>query len=70
MQGLLCLHFVIREHPILQISDDKIPPSQRGIKAKDLLGQSLDTQAGNVLDGDLSSELKLCGCPRLVSESA
>jgi len=68
VQELLCLHFVVGEGPILQISNDRIPPTRRGIKAKDLSDQSLDDRIGDVLDENLPSELKLCGW--LASESA
>jgi len=62
---LLCFCSDVEEGPILQISNNRIPPSWRGINEKDLSDQSLDARVGDMLNGNLPSELKLYGCPQV-----
>ena len=61
MQELLLLRSIVGEGPILQISNDRILPSWRGIKAKDLSDRSVDARVGDVLNENIFSELELCG---------
>ena len=70
MQKLLCLRYVVQEGPILQIGNDRIPPSWRGIKAKDLSDLSVDDQVGDVLDENLPLNWNSVATSRLVSELA
>ena len=65
MQELLLLRSIVGEGPILQISNDRILPSWRGIKAKNLSNRSVDARVGDVLDENFASELELCGCPQV-----
>jgi len=62
---LLCLRSVIREGPILQISNNRIPLSWRGIKGKNLSDRSVNARAGDVFDKIFMIDLGLYGYPQV-----